>query len=103
MSKPNKVAFKEAANFVKKDRFEKGCGQWLTMYEQQLDSGVTEEQHSAALLFNLGLCSERQDDYDGALEFYTAADDRTTKSDRAIQDALDRMRQAKAAIQLFQN
>lgn len=79
--------FASASEFAKANRLDRACSDWETM-------GKGLETGSISLLYNLGVCQEVlvPEEPASALAYFVKADQYTTKPDKLINKAMERMK-----------
>lgn len=88
LAKAAQEAFKDAIRQTKSDQ-DGACATWAAL--------TRDVEPTAALAFNLGLCAERQGDFDAATDWYGEAQQQGSRSD-AIPDALARIERHRRAL-----
>ncbi len=85
-SRESEKIFKQGLDFAKNNRLDRACELW--------GQARALSQPTAALLYNLGICSEITGDMEQALDLYTKSDRLLSKPDDIITAALGRVSKA---------
>ncbi|MFK7914708.1 MAG: tetratricopeptide repeat protein [Pseudomonadales bacterium] len=95
MSQADKETFLEGKNWAQDERLNRACGIWEELSESSADAGK-----NVSVIYNLGVCAEYQQDYQGALKFYRKADSLVSSRNRDRKlpaEGVERVRSAQSA------